>query len=73
VFLHFAHALLRRGGRADVFAFATRLTRLTRELAATDPDVALRLATRKAPDWEGAVHGSASVSPSSILHGHAAP
>jgi uncharacterized protein with von Willebrand factor type A (vWA) domain len=54
MFLHFAHSLLlRRGGRVEVFTFATRLTHLTRELAANDPDAALRAATRKAPDWDG--------------------
>jgi uncharacterized protein with von Willebrand factor type A (vWA) domain len=53
MFLRFAHALLGRGGRVEVFTFATRLTRLTRELAVTDPDAALRAATRKAPDWDG--------------------
>jgi uncharacterized protein len=53
MFLQFAHALLRRGGRVEVFTFATRLTRITREMAAADPDLALQAATRKAPDWDG--------------------
>ncbi len=41
------------GDRAEVFVFATRLTRLTRALARTSPDVALRRATQLAPDWSG--------------------
>ncbi|MFD2420018.1 vWA domain-containing protein [Amycolatopsis pigmentata] len=40
------------GARAEVFTFATRLTRLTRALA-TDPVTALRRAGDQAPDWSG--------------------
>jgi uncharacterized protein len=39
--------------RAEVFTFATRLTRLTRVLARTSPAVALDRAARLAPDWSG--------------------
>jgi uncharacterized protein with von Willebrand factor type A (vWA) domain len=39
--------------RAEVFTFATRLTRLTRALARTSPAVALERAGRLAPDWSG--------------------
>ncbi|MFD1529735.1 vWA domain-containing protein [Pseudonocardia aurantiaca] len=39
--------------RAEVFTFATRLTRLTRALARTTPAVALERAGRLAPDWSG--------------------
>jgi hypothetical protein len=41
------------GARAEVFTFATRLTRLTRELARVRPAVALERAGRIAPDWSG--------------------
>ncbi|HEX6869728.1 MAG TPA: VWA domain-containing protein [Micromonosporaceae bacterium] len=41
------------GPRAEVFAFATRLTRLTRTLARVRPDLALEQAGRAAPDWSG--------------------
>ncbi len=51
--LHLAWALARRGGRLEVFAFATHLTRLTRAMRAADPDVALQLATRAVTDWDG--------------------
>ena len=41
------------GTRAEVFSFATRLTRLTRALAIADPDAALAGAAGTAPDWQG--------------------
>jgi uncharacterized protein with von Willebrand factor type A (vWA) domain len=43
----------RRATRAEVFTFATRLTRLTRTLEAANPSVALHRAARAAPDWSG--------------------
>ncbi len=52
-FLHFAHALGRREGRIETFVFATRLSRITREMAHRDPDVAVGAAARAAPDWDG--------------------
>ena len=39
--------------RAEVFTFATRLTRLTKILARTRPAVALARAGQAAPDWSG--------------------
>jgi hypothetical protein len=42
-----------RATRAECFVFATRLTRLTDELAGSDPDQALRRAGERAPDWSG--------------------
>ncbi|MEV0720642.1 VWA domain-containing protein [Asanoa sp. NPDC050611] len=41
------------GRRAEVFTFATRLTRLTRVLHRVPPAVALERAGRAAPDWSG--------------------
>lgn len=41
------------GQRAEVFTFATRLTRLTRVLSVADPDAALAMAASTAPDWKG--------------------
>ncbi|MDH6120999.1 uncharacterized protein with von Willebrand factor type A (vWA) domain [Kitasatospora sp. GAS204A] len=38
---------------AEIFVFATRLTRLTPVLRHTAPDTALRRAGRAAPDWSG--------------------
>jgi uncharacterized protein with von Willebrand factor type A (vWA) domain len=51
-YLHLLHGAV-RAARAEAFVFATRLTRLTRALAASDPDLALRRATAAAPDWSG--------------------
>ncbi|MFF7240184.1 VWA domain-containing protein [Streptomyces collinus] len=42
-----------RATRAEVFTFATRLTRLTPALRRTGPDDALARAGRAAPDWSG--------------------
>ena len=41
------------GARAEAFVFATRLTRLTRQLAVRDPDLALVRAAAAPPDWAG--------------------
>jgi uncharacterized protein with von Willebrand factor type A (vWA) domain len=41
------------GARAEVFTFATRLTRLTPALSRTMPAVALQRAGQAAPDWLG--------------------
>lgn len=41
------------GARAEAFVFSTRLTRLTRQLAGRDPDLALAMAATAAPDWAG--------------------
>ena len=41
------------GPRAEVFTFATRLTRITSALARTSPERALRQAGQVAPDWLG--------------------
>jgi uncharacterized protein with von Willebrand factor type A (vWA) domain len=39
------------GNRTEAFVFATRLTRLTRALAARNPDRAIQRAAAAAPDW----------------------
>ncbi|HET9023418.1 MAG TPA: VWA domain-containing protein [Burkholderiaceae bacterium] len=55
MFLHFVHTLI--GGRAaadhrvHAFVFATRLTHVTRQLAARDPDHAINAVTRTVQDW----------------------
>ena len=41
------------GARAEAFVFSTRLTRLTRELSARDPDQALARAGATSSDWAG--------------------
>jgi hypothetical protein len=51
--LRFAHALGRAGAPIEVFAFGTRLTRITRELRARDPDLALERVGHAVVDWNG--------------------
>jgi uncharacterized protein with von Willebrand factor type A (vWA) domain len=52
--LQLVYAAAASGGpKAEVFTFATRLTRLTRVLARVRPEIALELAGRAAPDWSG--------------------
>jgi uncharacterized protein with von Willebrand factor type A (vWA) domain len=51
--LHFIHSLAGGPARVDVFLFATRLTRITRELARHVPDETLRQVPRRVPDWGG--------------------
>ena len=52
VYLNLFHSAVRATG-AECFVFATRLTRLTGELGGSDPDLALRRAGARAPDWSG--------------------
>jgi uncharacterized protein with von Willebrand factor type A (vWA) domain len=53
--LRFAHAATRRlrGPGTEVFTLGTRLTRVTREMAARDADAALRAVADAVPDWSG--------------------
>lgn len=52
VYLHLMRGAV-QALHAEAFAFATRLTRLTRALAEARPDVAYRKALEAAPDWSG--------------------
>lgn len=51
--LRFAHAAARRTGQTEVFVLGTRLSRVTREMAHRDPDIALGLVNETAPDAGG--------------------
>lgn len=51
--LVFAHALRRAQPRTEVFTIGTRLTRVTREISASDPDAALAAVSAAVPDWSG--------------------
>ncbi len=55
--LHFLHAASNAKGRGwsklHAFTFGTRLTNVTRQLAARDPDAALAAIGQEAQDWEG--------------------
>jgi hypothetical protein len=50
-YLQFLTCAAGSGPSAEAFAFATRLTRLTRALASRDPERAIRNAAAAAPDW----------------------
>lgn len=52
VYLHLMRGAVKALG-SEAFVFATRLTRLTRQLALTHPDIAYRRAAAAAPDWSG--------------------
>jgi uncharacterized protein with von Willebrand factor type A (vWA) domain len=52
LFLHFLHALGERR-RVSTFLFGTRLTNVTRAMAARDPDDALMRCSGLAVDWSG--------------------
>ncbi len=52
VYLHLMRGAV-RALHSEAFVFATRLTRLTRQLSHTHPDVAYRKAAEAAPDWSG--------------------
>jgi uncharacterized protein with von Willebrand factor type A (vWA) domain len=53
VLLQYLHAAVATHRRVEVFAFGTRLTRLTRELGVRDPDLALMRASEAVDDWSG--------------------
>lgn len=49
----FAQAVRQASTRLEAFAFGTRLTRLTRQLAGSDPALAMGRASKAVPDWAG--------------------
>jgi uncharacterized protein with von Willebrand factor type A (vWA) domain len=51
--LHFLHGAQHRFGRVETFVFATRLTRITRDLQRRNPTDALRQVALSVPDWSG--------------------
>jgi uncharacterized protein with von Willebrand factor type A (vWA) domain len=51
--LHFMHTLTERMDRVEAFLFATRLTRVTHELADRGPDEAILKISRQVSDWSG--------------------
>lgn len=53
MFLYFIHAAQGRLGRVEAFVFATRLSRITREIRYRDPRLALRRVTDAVDDWSG--------------------
>jgi uncharacterized protein with von Willebrand factor type A (vWA) domain len=59
--LLFLHALARTGRGVEAFAFGTRLTRLTPDLAGRDPSRALEAAAKRVVDWSGGTRIGASL------------
>jgi uncharacterized protein with von Willebrand factor type A (vWA) domain len=55
------HAARGTGPGVETFAFGTRLTRLTTELATRDPDAALAAAATRVVDWAGGTRIGASL------------
>jgi uncharacterized protein with von Willebrand factor type A (vWA) domain len=55
--------------RVEAFAFGTRLTRLTRELAGRDPDAAVARAAAAATDWSGGTRIGDSLAELNRRHG----
>jgi hypothetical protein len=53
VVLNFAYALEHGAEKVEAFVFATRLTRITRQLASHDPDLALDRVLHSVADWSG--------------------
>jgi uncharacterized protein len=53
LFLHFLHAVTDARKRVHTFLFGTRLTNVTRSLAAKDPDEALAACSASVLDWSG--------------------
>jgi uncharacterized protein with von Willebrand factor type A (vWA) domain len=51
--LHFAHGLAHRGGRLEVFLFATGLTRVTRQIRLRRLEHAVDAVSSVVPDWSG--------------------
>jgi uncharacterized protein with von Willebrand factor type A (vWA) domain len=61
LFLHFLHAVAERRRAVHSFVFATRLTNITRDLKARDPDEALAGAGARVKDWEGGTRIAAAL------------
>jgi uncharacterized protein with von Willebrand factor type A (vWA) domain len=53
ILLHFLHAVTNHRDRVNVFLFGTRLTNVTRQLRARDPEVAFQMVSHAVPDWSG--------------------
>ncbi len=53
MFLHFLHAVVNADHRVDSFVFGTRLTPISRQLKARDPDQAIGAVVDKVDDWSG--------------------
>jgi uncharacterized protein with von Willebrand factor type A (vWA) domain len=53
ILLHFLHAVTNDRDRVHIFLFGTRLSNVTRQLRARDPEVAFQMVAHAVPDWSG--------------------
>jgi uncharacterized protein len=67
--LHFVHSLVSRHRRVEAFLFATRLTRITKQLQHDDPDEAVRAVGRAVHDWAGGTRIGDSLRAFNVLWG----
>ena len=59
--LQLAYSARRANTKVEVFAFGTRLTRITKSLSKRNPDEAMELAGQSVFDWEGGTRIGASI------------
>jgi uncharacterized protein with von Willebrand factor type A (vWA) domain len=69
VLLQYVQASVAARTRVEAFAFGTHLTRLTRELAGRDPDLALARAAERVTDWSGGTRIGESLATLNREHG----
>jgi uncharacterized protein len=67
--LQYVQACVAARARVEAFAFGTRLTRITRELAGRDPDRALERAAAHVTDWSGGTRIGAALASLNREHG----
>jgi len=70
--LLYLHAIVGTGHGVEAFAFGTRLTRLTPDLATRDPEAALARATEIAIDWGSGTRIGASLGEFNTVYGRRA-
>jgi hypothetical protein len=70
--LIFLHSLVGSGHGVEAFAFGTRLTRLTGDLATRDPEAALRSATERSVDWGSGTRIGGSLAELNAVYGRRA-
>jgi uncharacterized protein with von Willebrand factor type A (vWA) domain len=70
--LLYLHAVVGSGPGVEAFAFGTRLTRLTHELGARDPEAALARATKAAVDWGSGTRIGAALAELNAVYGRRA-
>jgi hypothetical protein len=70
--LFYLHAIVGTGRGVEAFAFGTRLTRLTPDLATRDPEAALARATDVVVDWGSGTRIGASLAEFNSIYGRRA-